>query len=863
MMSQGYPDTNTSMPDPESFPDIRSGIPIGNAVLGGEWTWIQTDAGAADSPAGLDGTAGWLPAPVPGTVASALRAAGRWDDSAPPPLHLHDHWYRVRFAGRGRHVLRFNGLATVAEAWLNGKLVLGVQHMFAAHEVEVDLDGDNLLYLCFRALHPWLRKRHGAVRWKPRMIVPPTLRTVRTTLLGHMPGWCPPVHAVGPWRSVELLDPASDDILHGVRADMSAQMPEGHGVVSLRLHFPGAAPASGSFEATDGEGCRHPGTLSRIDRHTLAGTLRVERPKPWWPHTHGEPHLYRVDATVDGRAIECGRAGFRTVSLDGASASASSGPSRLSEPFALCINGERLFCRGACISSIDLPGLADTDEASRYWLTLARNGGMNMVRISGVTCYPGEAFYRVCDELGLLVWQDFMFANFDYGSIGPGVGLTDDFQREVTGWLTSTRAHPSVAVLCGGSEAEQQAAMLGTSRGEWKQPLFEELIPGLVAAHRPDVVYVSNSPTGGAWPFQPDSGVCHYYGVGAYERPLTDARLAQVRFASECLAFANVPGDRTLTEHGLLLPLHSPRWKATVPRDAGAPWDFEDVRDHYLRALYDVDPPRLRYEQPQRYLMLSRAVTAEVMTEVFSEWRRVGSGCSGGLIWQLQDLTPGAGWGIVDACGRPKSAWHALRQVWQPVQVLITDEGLNGLHLHVLNEMPQPRSLLLVLRCLRDGAMVVAEARHSLRLPARGSERIEASALLDRFFDFTYAYRFGPPTHDVVLATLLAGDSGEPLSQAVYLPDRRATALKAPGLRAQLEQVGDEWWLTVSAERFARWVHIEDVAYQASENWFHLAPGSSRRVRLVHERKGAAQAVTVPSGEIYAVNADHPLGYDG
>ncbi len=291
---------------------------------------------------------------------------------------------------------------------------------------------------------------------------------------------------------------------------------------------------------------------------------------------------------------------------------------------------------------MDLPGLADTDEASRRWLELARAGGMNMVRVSGVTCYPGEAFYRICDELGLLVWQDFMFANFDYGSIGPGVGLTDDIRREVGEWLASTRTHPCVAVVCGASEAEQQAAMLGATRSEWKQPLFDALIPDLVAVHRPDIAYVSNSPTGGAWPFQPDTGVSHYYGVGAYQRPLSDARLAQVRFTSECLAFSNVPCDRTLADMGLPA-LHSPRWKARVPRDAGASWDFEDVREHYLRTVYDVDPPRLRYEQPERYLMLSRAVVAEVMSDVFAEWRRVGSSCNGGLVWQFQDLLPGAG----------------------------------------------------------------------------------------------------------------------------------------------------------------------------------------------------------------------------
>lgn len=836
---------------------VVPGVAVGPAPLSGEWGWLETLAGAVEDPAVLSADAAWLPAPVPGTVAAALRAAGRWDDSAPPPLHQHDYWYRLRFAGSGRRRLRFNGLATLAEVWLNGVLVLTTRHMFAAHQVDVDLAGENTLYLCFRALHPWLRKQRGQVRWKPRMIVPPSLRTVRTTLLGHMPGWCPPVHAVGPWRDIELLDPATADVRHGVRADVATQLDGQDGVIQVRLHFPGPAPAQARCMATDGTGQTW-GTLERVSEHVLAGTLRVAQARLWWPHTHGEPALYRVEATLGEHVLPCARVGFRTIEEDREGEAGA---------FALRVNGERVFCRGACVSSHDLPGLADTDEAVGRWLQLARDAGMNMVRVSGVTCYPGEAFYRQCDQLGLMVWQDFMFANFDYGAeLAASRELMEDAAREVAQWLQSARAHPGVAVLCGGSEAEQQAAMMGTPRGAWRQPLFDELIPGLVAAHRPDVVYVRNSPSEGAWPFQPDTGVTHYYGVGAYQRPLSDARLANVRFTSECLAFANVPCARTLNEHGLTQPLHDPRWKARVPRDAGAAWDFEDIRDFYLRALFEVEPPRLRYERPARYLALSRAVVAEVMADVFSEWRRVGSTCAGGLVWQLQDLLPGAGWGIVDACGRPKSAWHALRSVWQPLQVLLTDEGLNGLHVHVINETPHPRTLRLTLRCLRDGETVAAQAQQSLVLQPRESCRIAAAAMLDHFFDFTYAYRFGPPAHDVVLATLHdeadAAGSAEPLSQAVYLPDRRASALRAPELRGTVECVEGEWWLTVSTRRFARWVHIEDHAFVPAQDWFHLGPGETRRIRLKIESGAGARAGAIPSGEIYAINADQPATYD-
>ncbi|AOZ08300.1 glycoside hydrolase family 2 protein [Cupriavidus malaysiensis] len=850
----------------QDAPDVPAGIALADATLRGEWGWLQTLAGAAASPEALDAQAVWLPAPVPGTVATAMRAAGRWDDGAPPPLHQHDHWYRIRFAGHGRRLLRFNGLATLAEVWLNGRLVLTARHMFIAHQAEVDLAGDNTLHLCFRALYPWLRTQRGRARWKPRMITPPSLRAVRTTLLGHMPGWCPPVHAVGPWRGVELLDPAACGSWSGVRAELRTRLDDGgDGSVRLLLRFPGPAPLAGHFAVrcgADGSGGAD-GPLHRLDSHTLAGELLLARPRLWWPHTHGEPHLYRVTARLPGGELDCGQVGLRTVALDGDAAQGA---------FALRVNGERVFCRGACVSSHDLPGLADTAEAVGPWLALARAAGMNMVRVSGVTCYPGEAFYRHCDEAGLMVWQDFMFANFDYGDDPE---FMEAAAREVGQWLVSTGAHPSVAVLCGGSEAEQQAAMLGTARADWRQPLFDALIPRLVSEHRPDAVYVPNSPSGGAWPFQPDTGVSHYYGVGAYERPLADARLANVRFASECLAFANVPCARTLAEHGLTQPLHDPRWKARVPRDAGAAWDFEDVRDYYLRELYEVDPPRLRYERPQRYLMLSRAVVAELMSSVFAEWRRAGSTCAGGLVWQLQDLLPGAGWGIVDACVRPKSAWHALRDVWQPLQVLLSDEGLNGLHVHLINEGPRARRVRLELRCLRQGETVAAEARRELELAPRAVCRLEAAALLDRFFDMTYAYRFGPPAHDVVLAALYepapdgnagaAGAAGAaaPLSQSVYLPERRADALLPAELRAELACEDGQWWLTVATRRFARWVHVEDHAWRAEQDWFHLGPGQSRRLRLLYDGPAGAAARLMPSGEVRALNdGGRPARYD-
>ena len=199
-----------------------------------------------------------------------------------------------------------------------------------------------------------------------------------------------------------------------------------------------------------------------------------------------------------------------------------------------------------------------------------------------------------------------MLANFDYPHGAPDFAAA--LTREVTAFLDRTQGAPSLAILCGGSEVWQQAAMLGAPRAIWADAFCETTLPALVAARRPDIVVVPNSPSGGALPFAPRGGCTHYFGVGAYCRPLDDARRAEIGFASECLAFANPPEPGTPGPAGPT----DPAWMAGIPRDRGADWDFETVRDHYVGHLYGVDPAALRAENPERYLDLGRAA-AQVM----------------------------------------------------------------------------------------------------------------------------------------------------------------------------------------------------------------------------------------------------------
>ncbi|PLP59853.1 beta-mannosidase [Mesorhizobium loti] len=791
-----------------------------------------TSAGTWEKPPSDTGSLGTIAAPVPGTVAGALERAGQFDRTLPRPLNTTDAWYFLDQLGEapGPATLHFDGLATIAEIYFNGDLVRTSSSMFVGHELAVTLTGNDRLAICFRALAPQLEKRGPRARWRPQMITPPGLRLVRTTVLGYMPGWCPEVQAAGPYRAVRLVRQETSEP-RDVR--VAATLDEdGTGRLTVSFHMAGVG---GSIRLV----CAGSEVdISGKNGH-FEGRLSVPDVAAWWPRTHGEPVLHDVEILSGGERRTIGRTGFRRIAVD-------RGADRRN--FTLLVNGVRVFCRGAAWTSadiVDLPG-----ERDRYapFLALAADAGMNMIRVGGTMVYETPEFFALCDELGIMVWQDFMFANFDY-PIGDA-DFAASVRMEAEQFLHGISASPSLAVLCGGSEMAQQAAMLGLPPASWSGPLTDELLPGIAAAIRPDIPYVPNSPSGGAMPFSPNEGVTHYYGVGAYCRPLEDARRAGVRFAAEGLAFANVP-EQALLDADLPVPaLHDPRWKARVPRDRGASWDFEDIREHYLALLYGVDPARLRREDPARYLDLSRAVTGEVMEATFAEWRRPASGCNGALVWTYQDLLPGAGWGVVDAKATPKPVWYALKRAFRPVQIMLTDEGTNGVDVHVVNDGGADREFTVEIACLRDGVQPVVRGSQVIIVPARQGITLPATALFGAFFDTAYAFRFGPPAHNATVARLKNAGDGSLVAEAFHFPLGRAEALAATTITAELSEDGGHWLLALTAARLAQSVQIDVSGFRPSDNWFHLAPGDEKLVRLV--ALGNAER---PNGEVRALNA--------
>ena len=807
---------------------MQHAIKIGQTVIPVErdWSLCLTAAGEFAKPSLLPRSLERIKARVPGSAAGALLEAGLGDQVA--TLDDHDIWYEHdREASLGEGWLLLSGLATLAEIWIGDELVLASSNMFLDHTIDLANRAGEPLSICFRSLGAHLGRPIKRARWRPRMAIPSQLNSVRTTLIGHMPGWCPNIPATGPWRGIEIVRHTAPFAVQCCRLTSTCEGNDGR--LNIDVEFDSALDVPPELSC-HGKSV----SLTRTEGDRYEGTLQLRSVEKWWPHTHGEPVLYPVELIVQGTRHALPSIGFRTIEID---------RGENGEGFTLICNGVRVFCRGACWTPASLTNLSGALHTVLDRLRLAKAAGMNMIRVGGTMVYESKAFFEACNQLGILVWHDFMFANFDYPAADPE--FAGQITSEARQFLSRIEASPSLAALCGGSEVYQQAAMLGLAERQWLNPIFESLLPEMCRDLRPDVPYIVNSPSGGTLPFVVNAGVSHYYGVGAYKRPLEDARRANIRFASECLAFANVSDD---TSH----------WNEGVPRDVGADWDFADVTDFYIGLLFRIDVEGLKASDLDRYLELARASNAHVMQQSFAEWRRSGSTNAGALVWFLADLQPGSGWGVIDHSGSPKSVWHAMRQSLQPQQVLLIDEGVNGLMTHVINETPVPRSYRLDLACYGDGESPVVRTSRTIEIEPHSQSALAATDLIGAFFDMTYAYRFGPPAHQTVIATITEPATETLVSEFSYFPSGPGGERSDLGMTATVERDGDAWSLSVWTKSFARFVQIDDDHFLPSENWFHLPPGRTKRV----EMRRRASTADGPSGRIRALNG-HAIAYGG
>jgi beta-mannosidase len=909
--------------------------------LSADWQAARTSVDLHADTAGIEAL-NWIPARVPGTAAAALRDAGEWRLGDRHDFDAEDWWFRTSFPAAeplapGEEAwLCLEGIATVAEVYLNGELVLESDSMFAAHALDVTgrlrERAQNELAIRCRALGPLLAvRRRPRARWRTRLVDDGNLRFFRTMLLGRMPGLAPGPPAVGPWRAVALerrrrvdvgeltlrtrldgeggadgvlsvrvrLRPLDGTEVSAVEVELSGPSGAHRARLALAADRDPGIRDSDSGEATGASG-EKPGDSG--EQVTASGELRVPGVARWWPHTHGEPALHDVRLVVvhgtgedEQTTIDAGRVGFRDLAFG-----SEPGPGHDVEQdgLDLYVNGVQVFARGAVWTPIDPIGHAPSDDELRAELMRVRDAGMNMLRLPGTGAYETGAFHDLCDELGILLWQDFMFANLDYPLADER--FRESVTREAADVLAALGARPSLAVLCGNSEVEQQATMMGIDASLARGELFGELLPELVRASGVDALYIPSAPYGGDLPFRPGQGIGTYYAVGCYRLPLEDVRRAGVRFAAECLAFSHVPPAETIEEMLPSAPArlagHHQLWKAGVPRENEADWDFEDIRDHYLRLLYGVDAVDLRHVDRARYLELSRMLTGEILAEVFGEWRRAGSPCGGGLVLWLHDPLPGAGWGLVDHRGRAKLAYHHLARALAPVAVWSTDENLGGVVAHVANDRPAPLRASLRVALYREGEQCVEQASVPVELAPHSRGEWNVEAVIGHFVDAAWAYKFGSPATDAIVVTLERAGNGdnvidsageatheepraeEPaseeshgeasagnppsdqegpqrlISQTFRFPAGRPLEREPAerlGLTARGQALPDgSVRVTVSSRRLAYGVEVHAPGFTPSDAGFSIEPGGERMVMLGPGENDAVFA----GGKLTAVN---------
>lgn len=771
---------------------------------GAQWT-------VRSASAGIDA----LPATVPGTVAGALCEAG-WDTAAIEALDLdaHDWTFATTVDVPDVRVrLEFDAIATLHEVWVDGELRGAGESMFAPLVLDdIAVAGTMELELRCRSLTDHLSTRRARGRWRSSMVAQQGLRWVRTSMLGRAPVFSgvPPV--IGPFRAVRCV-PVS-------------RRPEvevfGRWDDRARLLVRGRVDPSATVEVRCA-GVDH--RVSVAADGSVSADLTVDDVAPWWPHTHGEPALHPVTVRVDAAVIEAA-VGFRSVEFVDRT---------------LSVNGVPVFCRGGCWVPLDPLTLQNDPAALRGALTAMRDAGLNTVRLTGTMVYEARDFFSLCDELGILVWQDLMLATLD-----PPTELNELIVGELATVLSA--AGPSLAVISGGSETAQQPTMLGLGVD---LPLLDAVLPAAVAESERGVAYVPSTPSGGDLATHVGSGVAHYFGVGGYLRPLSDIRSSAVRFAAECLAFS-VPPERRAVDamFGSASPAgHHPRWKAAVPRDRGSSWDFEDVRDHYVRELFGVEPSAVRRDDPERYLDHGRAAICEAVSAAYPYWRGARSGCGGALVLTLRDLEPGAGWGFSDSAGVPKAPWYALARASAPTAVLVTDEGMDGLRIEVVHDGPEAFDASIEVRGVTRTGSVAAEGVVAVRMSAHSSFVTTVDGVIGAFTDATHAHRFGARTYDAVTVRLVR--DGTVLAESVTLIGGPALPLQnSVGLSAVAVLHDDSWSLEVSTEFAAQYVCVDVDGFAPADSWFHLAPGTTRSIALRPLVDGAT-----PRGHVRALNS--------
>lgn len=802
--------------------------------LGGAWRMREADSQT------------WHSAHVPGSVYADLMADGTMPDPFWRENELDafermkkDYVYQRAFTvteaqlAHAHVELVCEGLDTLAHVSLNGREIAFADNMHITWvwDVKEQLHaGENTLEIRFDS--PILycaKKAEEAPGWESSDATP-GFRHLRKAHCMFGWDWGPRLPDAGIWRPIFLR---TWDAARLENALMLQAHHDGVVDVTIRPEIAGESAWSAEITAPDGEVIIIPETTAAEQ------VVRVKNPQLWWPNGLGKQPLYRVTVRLATGDTRVWRIGLRTMTV-------SREKDEWGEEFCHVVNGMKVFAMGADYIPEDNILARVTPERTRRLLEDCKAANFNAIRVWGGGYYPDDAFYDICDELGLLVWQDLMYACAFYD-------LTPDFERsirvETHQNVARLRHHASLALICGNNEMEMfmagaNSALINHRTWEFVPTyphhitdyvkMFEYILPAIVKETAPQTYWWPASPSSGGnfdAPNDENRGDNHYWDVWHGEKPFTEYRKFFFRYASE-FGFQSFPCLKSVKQF-------------TLPDDRNI---FSRVMERHQRNQAANGKILSYLSQTFRYpnsfddlLYASQLMQAEAIRYGVEHWRRNRGRCMGAIIWQLNDIWPVASWASIDYYGRWKALHYAAKRFFAPVMISAEEEGelsqnpkINEYHpapleksfrLNVCNETLRDVTGEVVWALRTPDGAIVRQNQQTLTIPAMSAKWLDKVDCADASLTGHYV-SFAFVVDDVALSE----------GTCIFCAPKHFEFVDP---RLTVETRGDT--LVVTSHAYAKqvWLESEDADLLLDDNAFDMNPGT-KVVRVV---QGSAEKV--------------------
>ena len=762
---------------------------------------------------------------IPGTVLSGLLAAGkikdpfyRTNEDATRALFWKDYVFTRTFdvdeelLAQQHIVLVCEGLDTLAEISINGTFLAKTDNMHRTWKFQAKKllhPGKNEIQIVFRSVLRFIEDYPYEAHKKINYIPCGSMKGNQLLRKAHsMFGWDwgPQTIDAGIFRDIYL-----QGYSHARIEDIRIHQQHAKNIsVQTSITLSESVPGQKLCVELSEDGADKP-LQTKLCKTNADGVAAVdfviENPKLWWPNDYGDQPLYIVRTTLldeDGTSLESitRRIGLRTLTI-------SQEKDEWGNEFAFCVNGVKIFTRGGNYIPDDCLYTRITEKKLDYILESCRRAHFNCVRVWGGGYYPSDAFYDLCDEKGLIVWQDLMYACNVYD-------VTDAFaencRQETYDNVRRLRHHASLGLWCGNNEIESAWDHWGDFQKETPYlradyiRLFEEVLPKAVQEADGETFYWHSSPSSGGCFDNPDDanrGDTHYWDVWHGQKPFTDYRKYFFRFCSE-FGFQSFPCAKTVNSF-------------TLEDDRNI---FSRVMESHQKnnaangkMLYYLSE-NLRYPKDLTHLLYASQVLQGMAIKYgVDHWRRNRGRCMGTLYWQINDDWPAPSWSSIDYFGRWKALHYMAQKFYAPHAVSMTLED-HRCHVYFSNESFETTEYSLTLS-IRDLSGNVLETYETKGNPPAFSA-IE-TAVVD-------ICSWEDQKDDVFLEAVIHTKDQKVLKDVETLVPYKYLNLKNPVISTEAEETNDAFILHISSDCFAPFVALDfdDADVIFSDNFFHL-----------------------------------------